>query len=246
MSTRWRVLIEYDGGPYKGWQRQENGRSVQAELERAVLAFSGEAAAVHGAGRTDTGVHAMGQVAHFDLERDWPAKTVRDALNAHLWPEPIAVLHADLAPPDFHARFSAQGRAYVYRILNRRAHPALERGRVWQIKKPLDAEAMHRAAQALVGRHDFTTFRDAQCQAKDPVKTLDLAAVRREGEEVRLAFAARSFLHRQVRSMTGTLVEVGLGRWAVDDVGAALAAADRTRCGPVAPPEGLYLAEVGY
>ena len=246
MSTRWRILIEYDGGPYKGWQRQENGRSVQAELERAVLAFSGEAAAVHGAGRTDTGVHAMGQVAHFDLERDWPAKTVRDALNAHLWPEPIAVLHADLAPPDFHARFSAQGRAYVYRILNRRAHPALERGRVWQIKKPLDAEAMHRAAQALVGRHDFTTFRDAQCQAKDPVKTLDLAAVRREGEEVRLAFAARSFLHRQVRSMTGTLVEVGLGRWAVDDVGAALAAADRTRCGPVAPPEGLYLAEVGY
>jgi len=246
VSTRWRILIEYDGGPYKGWQRQENGRSVQAELERAVLAFSGEAAAVHGAGRTDTGVHAMGQVAHFDLERDWPAKTVRDALNAHLWPEPIAVLHADLAPPDFHARFSAQGRAYVYRILNRRAHPALERGRVWQIKKPLDAEAMHRAAQALVGRHDFTTFRDAQCQAKDPVKTLDLAAVRREGEEVRLAFAARSFLHRQVRSMTGTLVEVGLGRWAVDDVGAALAAADRTRCGPVAPPEGLYLAEVGY
>jgi len=246
VSTRWRVLIEYDGGPYKGWQRQENGRSVQAELERAVLAFSGEAAAVHGAGRTDTGVHAMGQVAHFDLERDWPAKTVRDALNAHLWPEPIAVLHADLAPPDFHARFSAQGRAYVYRILNRRAHPALERGRVWQIKKPLDAEAMHRAAQALVGRHDFTTFRDAQCQAKDPVKTLDLAAVRREGEEVRLAFAARSFLHRQVRSMTGALVEVGLGRWTVDDVGAALAAADRTRCGPVAPPEGLYLAEVGY
>lgn len=244
--TRWRLLIEYDGAPYKGWQAQANGPSVQESLERAVAAFSGEAARVQGAGRTDTGVHATGQVAHVELARDWKPDTVRDALNAHLWPEPISVLSAERAPPDFHARFSAVGRKYLYRILDRRPQPALERGRVWWVRKSLDAEAMHAAAQALVGRHDFTTFRDAQCQAADPVKALDVARVARAGEEVRLVFEARSFLHRQVRSMTGTLVEVGAGRWTAEDVAAALAAADRARCGPVAPPDGLYLTEVVY
>lgn len=244
--TRWKLLIEYDGGPYKGWQAQANGPSVQATLERAVEAFSGEAAPVYGAGRTDTGVHATGQVAHVDLERDWKPDTVRDAINAHLWPEPVSVLSVAREDPAFHARFSAVGRKYLYRILDRRPQPALHRGRVWWIRKALDAEAMHAAAQALVGRHDFTTFRDAQCQAKDPVKSLDVARVSRVGEEVHLVFEARSFLHRQVRSMTGTLVEVGAGRWSAQDLQHALAAADRTRCGPVAPPDGLYLTDVVY
>jgi tRNA pseudouridine38-40 synthase len=243
---RYRLLIEYDGGPFKGWQSQANGPSVQAALEAAVEAFSGEAVSVTGAGRTDTGVHALGQVAHFDLEREWPAKTVREAVNAHLSPQPVVVLEAELAAADFHARFSATGRRYLFRILNRRTPPALDRGRVFWIKKPLDAEAMHAAAQALVGQHDFTTFRDAQCQAKSPVKTLDLAQVERRGEEVRLEFAARSFLHRQVRSMTGTLCEAGLGKWSAKDVRDALEAADRSRCGPVAPPQGLYLVSVAY
>lgn len=244
--TRWRLLIEYDGGPYQGWQAQANGPSVQESLERAVEAFSGEAVRVQGAGRTDTGVHATGQVAHLDLSRDWKADTVRDAINAHLWPEPIAVLTAAPAAPDFHARFSAGGRKYLYRILDRRPHPGLDRGRVWWLRKSLDAEAMHAAAQLLVGRHDFTTFRDAQCQAESPVKGLDVARVSRVGEEVRLIFEARSFLHRQVRSMTGTLVEVGAGRWTAADVADALVAVDRRRCGPVAPPEGLYLTGVVY
>jgi tRNA pseudouridine38-40 synthase len=185
-------------------------------------------------------------VIHIDLTRDWKPDVVRDAINAHLAPEPIAVLDAALAPEDFHARFSATGRRYLYRILNRRAPPALDRGRVWLIKKPLDAEAMARAAQALVGHHDFTTFRDLQCQAKSPVKTLDEVRVWREGEEVRLAYAARSFLHRQVRSMTGSLVEVGIGRWTEADLKAALEARSRAACGPVAPPDGLYLTGVAY
>jgi tRNA pseudouridine38-40 synthase len=243
---RYRLLIEYDGSPFKGWQYQENGPSVQAALRRAVLAFSGEDVIPTGAGRTDTGVHATAQVAHLDLQRDWPAKTVRDALNAHLMPDPVVVLVAELAEPDFHARFSATGRAYVYRILNRSAPPAIARNRVWWVRKALDVDAMAEAARHLVGRHDFTTFRDAQCQANSAVKSLELAQVRREGEEVRLDFAARSFLHRQVRSMTGSLVEVGLGRWTPADLKAALAAADRRRCGAVAPPDGLYLTEVRY
>ena len=243
---RYRLLLEYDGGPFKGWQAQANGPSVQAALEEAIDAFAGERVRITGAGRTDTGVHATGQVAHFDLEKAWPADTVRDALNAHLLPQPVSVLEAAVAAEDFHARFSATGRRYLFRILDRRSPPALLRGRVWWVRKALDAEAMAEAARALVGRHDFTTFRDAQCQAKDPVKTLDVAEVRREGEEVRLEFAARSFLHRQVRSMTGTLVEVGAGRWGVEDVRTALEAKDRARCGPVAPPEGLYLTAVSY
>jgi tRNA pseudouridine38-40 synthase len=243
---RYRLTVEYDGGPFSGFQAQANGPSVQASLERAIGAFCGQQLRVQAAGRTDSGVHATGQVAHVDLEKDWPEAVVRDALNAHLRPEPIAVLEVARAAPDFHARFSAKGRRYLYRILNRRAPSALERGRVWHVKKPLDAAAMHAAAQALVGRHDFTTFRDAACQAKSPIKTLDVAQVRREGEAVLLSFSARSFLHRQVRSMTGSLAEVGAGRWSADDFKAALEALDRAACGPVAPADGLYLVGVDY
>ena len=243
---RYRLLIEYDGRPYNGFQLQLNQPSVQGSLERALTAFCGEAVRVVAAGRTDTGVHATGQVVHVDLAKDWRAEVVRDALNAHLTPEPIAVLAAEAAPSEFHARFSATGRRYLYRILNRHSPPALERGRVWHVKRPLDAAAMHEAAQALVGQHDFTTFRDAACQAKSPLKTMEAARAWREGEDVLLEFAARSFLHRQVRSMTGSLVEVGLGRWSAADLKAALEAKDRKACGPVAPPDGLYLAEVSY
>ncbi len=243
---RYRLTIEYDGLPYRGFQAQAELPSVQTSLERAIMAFSGEAVVIIAAGRTDTGVHALGQVVHFDLERDWPADTVRDAMNAHLAREPISVLDAEVAAPDFHARFSAKGRRYLYRILNRRARPALDAGRVWHVKAPLDVEAMNAAALLLVGHHDFTTFRDAQCQAKSPMKTLDGARVSREGEEVRLQFAARSFLHRQVRSMTGSLVEVGMGRWTPEDLRGALEACDRSACGPVGPAAGLYLAAVDY
>ncbi len=243
---RYRLDLEYDGGPYKGFQAQGELPTVQASIERAVKGFSGETLRLHAAGRTDTGVHALHQVAHIDLSRDWRPEVVRDALNAHLVREPIAITAASLAPEGFHARFSARRRRYLYRIVNRMAPPSLEKGRVWHVKKPLDAAAMGVAAQALVGHHDFTTFRDADCQAKSPLKTLDVAEVRREGEEVRLTFAARSFLHRQVRSMTGTLAEVGAGRWSPDDVRAALEAADRAACGPVAPAAGLYLAAVEY
>lgn len=243
---RYRLTVEYDGAPYRGFQIQAGQPSVQGSLERAIEAFSGERAGIAAAGRTDTGVHATGQVIHFDLERDWPAATVRNAVNAHLSAEPIAVLEAAVAADDFHARFSAMGRVYLFRILNRRAPPALERGRVWHVKRPLDAEAMHAAAQALVGHHDFTTFRDSACQAKSPMKTLDEATVWRDGEEIRLRFASRSFLHRQVRSMTGSLVEVGAGRWTAQDVKAALEAKDRRACGPVAPAAGLCLTAVEY
>lgn len=243
---RYRATIEYDGGPYHGFQLQAGVPSVQGALERAILAFSGEAARVHVAGRTDTGVHATAQVVHFDLERAWRAEVVRDAVNAHLVPEPVAVLDAAVAEPDFHARFSAVGRRYLYRVLDRRAPAVIERGRVWWVKTPLDLDAMHAAAQRLVGTHDFTTFRDVNCQSASPVRTLDEARVWREGGEVRLAFAARSFLHRQVRSMTGALVQVGAGRWTAEDVADALAARDRQACPPVAPAQGLYLSGVLY
>ena len=243
---RYRLLIEYDGRPYHGFQAQGALPSVQASLERAVKGFSGETLRAHTAGRTDAGVHALGQVVHIDLTKDWKPETVRNAMNAHLVPEPIAVLDASVAPGDWHARFSATERRYLYRILNRVSPPALEQGRVWHVKKPMDADAMHAAAQALVGHHDFTTFRDLACQANSPMKTLDVATVRREGEEVVLAFASRSFLHRQVRSMTGSLAEVGVGRWTPADLKTALVARDRKACGPVAPPDGLYLAGVDY
>lgn len=243
---RYRLTLEYDGRPYCGFQAQDGLPSVQGAVEAAVLAFSGETLRLHAAGRTDSGVHALGQVVHIDLGRDWPAQTVANALNAHLRDEAIAVLDAAVAPDDWHARFSATGRRYLYRILNRPGPPALDKGRVWHLRKPLDAGAMHAAAQHLVGHHDFTTFRDLGCQAKSPLKTLDLARVRREADEVVLEFAARSFLHRQVRSMAGTLAEVGLGRWTARDVRDALEAKDRAACGPVAPAHGLYLAGVSY
>ena len=243
---RYRLTVEYDGGPYNGFQAQAGQPSVQGALEAAVAAFCGETLRLHAAGRTDSGVHALGQVIHIDLAKDWPAEVVMNALNAHLVPQPIAIIEASLAAPDFHARFSATGRRYLYRILARPGPAALDKGRLWHIRKPLDAAAMDAAAQHLIGQHDFTTFRDAACQAKSPVKTLDLAEVTRDGDEVLLVFAARSFLHRQVRSMTGSLAEVGAGRWAPDELGAALEARDRKACGPVAPAAGLYLAGVDY
>jgi len=243
---RYRLTIEYDGRPFHGFQAQADLPSVQGSVERAVKAFCGQELRLQAAGRTDTGVHATGQVIHVDLEKDWPAEVVRNALNAHLVPDPVVILEASVAPEGWHARFSATERRYLYRILNRMAPPALEQGRVWHVKKPLDAGAMHEAAQALVGHHDFTTFRDLGCQAKSPMKTLDVARVRREGEFVLLEFASRSFLHRQVRSMTGSLAEVGIGRWRASDLTAALEARDRKACGPVAPAEGLYLTGVSY
>jgi tRNA pseudouridine38-40 synthase len=243
---RYRLTIEYDGAPFAGFQAQADLPTVQSALESAILAFCGEAVRVHAAGRTDTGVHATGQVIHIDLARDWPAAVVMNALNAHLARVPVVVLDADIAAADFHARFSATGRRYLYRILNRPAPPALQRGQVWHVRKALDPALMAEASRCLLGRHDFTTFRDAACQAVSPVKTLNEARVWREGEEVRLEFTARSFLHRQVRSMAGSLVEVGLGRWSPDDLALALAARDRAACGTVAPAHGLCLVAVDY
>jgi len=243
---RYRLTLEYDGSAYNGFQAQTDQPTVQGSVEAAITAFCGETVRLAAAGRTDTGVHATGQVISLDLEKAWPAQTVMNALNAHLVGEAIAVLDCEGVEDDWHARFSATGRRYLYRILNRPGPPALDAGRVWHMRKSMDADAMHAAAQALVGLHDFTTFRDVNCQSKSPEKTLDVASVRRVGEEVHLVFEARSFLHRQVRSMTGTLAEVGLGRWTIDDVAAALAARDRTACGPVAPSTGLYLTGVRY
>lgn len=243
---RYRLILEYDGGPFAGWQRQENGPSVQGAVEEAVFKFCGGRVTVTGAGRTDAGVHACGQVAHFDLEKEFAPEKVRDALNHHVKPSPIAVLKATTVAPDFHARFSATMRHYLYRILCRRAPPALERGHVWHIVRELNAGAMHEAAQFLVGRHDFTTFRSSECQAKSPVKTLDKLEVRRAAEEIHIEARARSFLHNQVRSMVGSLKLVGEGKWPPRDVQAVLEARDRARCGPVAPPEGLYLVRVDY
>ncbi|MGV8928974.1 MAG: tRNA pseudouridine(38-40) synthase TruA [Brevundimonas sp.] len=243
---RYRLTLEYDGSAYNGFQAQTDQPTVQGAVETAITAFCGQTVRLAAAGRTDTGVHATGQVISFDLEKDWPARTVMNALNAHLVGEAVSVLDCVEVDDDWHARFSAIGRRYLYRILTRPGPPALDKGRVWHLRKPLDAEAMQSAAQSLVGPHDFTTFRDVNCQSKSPVKTLDLASVRRVGDEVHLVFEARSFLHRQVRSMTGTLAEVGLGRWAVGDVAAALAARDRSTCGPVAPSAGLYLTGVVY
>jgi tRNA pseudouridine38-40 synthase len=243
---RYKLVIEYEGTLFVGWQIQAAGESVQGVIAAAVEAFAGERVPVQGAGRTDAGVHALGQVAHIDLTKDWDADTVRDALNAHLRPHPIAVLEAERAADDFDARFSAIRRHYRYRIVNRRADLALDRNRAWRIPRPLDTAAMHGAAQALVGRHDFTTFRAAECQAQSPVKTLDRLDVERQDDEVVVHAFARSFLHHQVRSMVGSLVLVGDGKWSRDDLSAALAARERSACGQVAPPEGLYLVAVDY
>ena len=244
--SRFKLTIEYDGGPFVGWQRQENGRSVQQAIEEAVAAFSGETIVLKGAGRTDSGVHALGQVAHFELASERTEDTVRDAINAHLKAEPVVILSAERVADGFDARFSAVKRHYLYRITDRRVPPALDRGRVWWVAQPLDADAMHAAAQALVGNHDFTTFRSSECQAKSPVKTLDSLIVSREDGEVIVRATARSFLHNQVRSMVGTLKKVGEAKWPVAAVGEALAAKDRARSGPVAPPDGLYLIRVDY
>jgi tRNA pseudouridine38-40 synthase len=236
---RYKLTLEYDGAPFVGWQMQDNGLSVQGVLAAALAAFCGETVAVQGAGRTDAGVHARGQVAHIDLAKRWDTDTVRDAVNAHLRPHPVAVLVAEVAADDFDARFSARQRHYRYRIINRRADLALERERAWRIGRPLDVAAMHAAAHHLVGKHDFTTFRAAECQAKSPVKTLDRLDVAPDGDEICVHASARSFLHTQVRSMVGSLAMVGEGRWSGDDLARALAARDRAACGPVAPPDGL-------
>ncbi len=243
---RYRITIEYDGTPFFGWQIQPDRPTVQGQIIKAIAAFSGETVAVRGAGRTDTGVHAQGQVAHFDLSRTWQPFRIRDALNYHLKPAPIVVLDASEVPPDFDARYSATGRHYLYRILPRHSPPGLERNRVWWVTCELDANAMADAAKLLIGRHDFTTFRATSCQALSPVKTLDRLDVARQGAEIRIEVAARSFLHHQVRSFVGSLKMVGEGRWRPDDLQKALDARDRTTCGALAPSQGLYLVGVDY
>ena len=243
---RYKLTIEYDGSGFSGWQRQENGSSIQQVLEEAFFALTGQTISVHGAGRTDAGVHASGQVAHVDLGREWSAWRLREAINAHLVGRPIALLEVEPAVDGFDARRSAIRRDYLYRIVNRRAPLTFELGRAWLVKYALDAGAMHEAAQLLIGRHDFSTFRDSQCQASSPLRTLNRLEVTREGDRIEFFVGARSFLHRQVRSMVGSLVEVGSGKWQAADLRAALEAADRSRCGPVAPACGLYLALVEY
>ncbi|MCC2099146.1 MAG: tRNA pseudouridine(38-40) synthase TruA [Hyphomicrobiales bacterium] len=243
---RYKLTIEYDGTPYVGWQRQNNGPSVQQALEQALAALSGELVVVNGAGRTDAGVHASAQVAHVDLAREWRTDVIRDGMNAHLRSDSVTVLGCERVAQDFDARFSAIKRHYRYIILNRRAPPAIDNKRVWHMARGLDAEAMHEAAQCLVGRHDFTTFRASECQAKSPVKTLDVLDVARDGERIEIRASALSFLHHQIRSIAGSLEHVGSGRWTKADLFAALEACDRKRCGVVAPPWGLYLSQVDY
>jgi tRNA pseudouridine38-40 synthase len=244
--TRWKITLEYDGGAFVGWQRQDNGFSVQEALEVAITGFCGEPVTVHGAGRTDSGVHALAQIAHFDLARETDADTVRDALNYHLKPHAVSVLCVAAVPDDFHARFSAIGRHYLYRILNRRSPAALAQGRVWRVARPLDADAMDKAAQMLTGKHDFSAYRAARCQAASPVKTLDKLRVVRVGAEIHITAQAQSFLHNQVRILAGTLKMVGEGAWPIERPRAALDACERAKAGPTAPPTGLYLTKVVY
>ncbi|KAA0972346.1 tRNA pseudouridine(38-40) synthase TruA [Aureimonas fodinaquatilis] len=245
---RFRLTIEYNGRDYVGWQRQINGISVQEIIEDALETFCGERVTLFGAGRTDAGVHATGQVAHVDLARNWPVNTVRDALNAYLREEGGAtILRAEQVPDTFDARFSARKRHYLYRILNRRPPPTILKGQVWWVWKPLDVEAMDKAAKLLLGTHDFTTFRSTHCQAKNPVRTMErLDVVRGWGDEVHIHASAQSFLHNQIRSLAGSLKLVGEHRWSEDDLMRALEARDRKHCGPVAPPDGLYLERVDY
>ena len=244
--TRWRLTIEYDGGPFMGWQRQSEGPSVQGQIEAAIFRMTSERATVHGAGRTDSGVHALAMSAHADIAKPFSAYRLRDGLNALVRPDPISTLAVEIVPDNWHARFSCVGRAYEYRILNRRAPPAVERGKVWHIPSPLDIDAMTEGAAMLVGTHDFTTFRSAQCQSNSPVKSLDRLEVVRDGEHVRIEAEARSFLHHQVRSMVGCLAMVGRGQWSPSDIKQALDARDRAALGLNAPPEGLYFVEALY
>jgi len=243
---RYKITVEYDGGGFVGWQRQDTGPSIQAAVEDAIFAFTGERVRVQCAGRTDAGVHARGQVAHFDLAREQPVEAVRGALCFHLRPHPIVVLAVEIVSADFHARFSATARRYRYRILNRRSPAAIDRSQVWHVPMPLDAGAMAESAAVLVGRHDFNSFRSVNCQAASSIKTLDRLDVRRDGEEIVIDVGSRSFLHNQVRILAGTLQLVGRGQWSRRDVEEALAARDRTRAGPTAPPIGLCLMEVRY
>jgi tRNA pseudouridine38-40 synthase len=244
--TRWKLTVEYDGRPYVGWQRQAAGQSVQAEIESAIAKFSGETPRLHAAGRTDAGVHALGQVAHFDLERATEAKVVREAINAYLRPQPISIVDAEPAPANFDARLSARYRRYIYKVLNRPARPALNIGRMWHVPYDLDIAAMRAGAAHLIGRHDFTSFRATECQAKSPVKTLDRFDIAQDGELLAFEVGARSFLHHQVRNMVGTLILVGRGKWRPEQVAEALQARDRSAAGPTAPPDGLYLVGVDY
>ena len=244
--TRWKLTIEHDGRPYVGWQRLAHGQSVQQEIEEAIAKFSGETVRLHAAGRTDAGVHALGQVAHFDLERPTDAKTVREALNHYLRPQPISIVSAEAVDPHFHARMSARRRRYRYIVLNREARPALAIGRAWHVPYRLDIAAMGEGASHLIGKHDFTSFRASECQAKSPVKTLDRLDIVTDGPNLIFEVSARSFLHHQVRNMVGTLILVGRGKWLPAQVAQALAARDRTTAGPTAPPDGLYLVGVDY
>lgn len=243
---RYKLIVEYDGGEFVGWQRQDNGVSIQESIENAVTAFCAEKVTVHSAGRTDAGVHAVAMAAHIELEEDRPPDTIRDAVNFHLRPARIALLSVERVPDGFHARFSCKGRAYEYRIVNRRTPLVLDRGRAWRVATPLNAEVMDAAAQVFVGRHDFTTFRSSKCQSASPVKSVDKISVSRLGEDIFIRCEAKSFLHNQIRSFAGSLVEVGKGKWRMQDLRAALEAKDRSACGPVAPGEGLYFLRAEY
>ena len=244
---RYKLTIEYDGGSYQGWQWQDHGPSVQGVLEAAAAKLNkGNPVEVYGSGRTDSGVHALAQIAHMDLDYEVRPDKLRDAMNFHMVKDPVTVLDAQIMPDDWHARFNAVQRRYLYRIIDRRMKLSLDRGRLWRIPVKLNADAMHEAAQVLIGQHDFTTFRDTQCQAKSPVKTIDEITVLRAGAEIHCHFRARSFMHKQVRSIVGSLAEIGMGKWDIADMQAALDAKDRTACGPVAPPDGLYLTQVLY
>ncbi len=243
---RYKLIIEYDGAPYRGWQYQADVPSVQGALENAIEKFDGRRVTIQGAGRTDAGVHALGQVAHCDLRGDHEPGKVRDALNFYLRPQPVAVLSAECVSEDFNARFSATRRHYLYRIVNRRSDIALDLGRAWRVGRPLDIAAMREGAKRLIGHHDFTTFRSTECQSKSPVKTLDQLDIEADGWNVHVVVSARSFLHNQVRSMVGSIVHVGEGKWSPDDLTQVLQARDRTLCGQVAPAEGLYLVRVDY
>jgi tRNA pseudouridine38-40 synthase len=243
---RYKLVIEYDGTDYVGWQRQANGLSVQEVIESALARLDPAPGGLRGAGRTDAGVHASAQVGHVDLSREWHPDKLREALNAQMRPEKVAILLAEAVADDFDARFSAKARHYLYRIVNRRAPLTFDSGNAWLVKRRLDSEAMHKAAQLLLGRHDFSTFRDSDCQAEHPVRTLDRLDVRRQGDEIHVYASARAFLHRQVRSMVGSLEHVGSGKWRAEDLQAALESCDRARCGQVAPAAGLYLIGVDY